>query len=109
MIKIIKNRIKCNHCGDIITSEYVHDFKTCTCGTVSVDGGRDYMKRSYKNSRADYEDLSIYEEVDDEELKKLESLEIKINDEEQIKKLMEYINDKMKNKGDLHDLYRWPN
>lgn len=106
MIKIIKNRIKCNHCGDIITSEHVHDFKTCTCGMVSVDGGRDYMKRSYKNSRADYEDLSIYEEDDDETFCKEEAKQSNVDDEEQIRKLMEYISAKMKNKGDLHDLYR---
>ena len=109
MIKIIKNRIKCNHCGDIITSEHVHDFKWCKCGMVAVDGGRDYMKRTYKNSRTDFEDLSIYEEVDDEELDKKTTDYHKINDEEQIRKIMEWLSDKKKNKdnlGDLYDLYR---
>ena len=65
-MKILINRIKCNHCGDIITSEYTHDFKFCKCGTVAVDGGKSYMKRCYKNSKADYEDLSVYEREDDD-------------------------------------------
>ena len=38
---IIKNAIKCNHCGNIIESESTHDFKTCSCGCVSVDGGHE--------------------------------------------------------------------
>ena len=46
MVKIKRNRIKCNHCGDIIESEYVHDFKSCSCGKVSVDGGDDYTEMS---------------------------------------------------------------
>lgn len=62
MRKILHNRIKCNHCGEIIESYNVHDFKFCKCGTVAVDGGRDYLKRSFKNSPADYTDLSEYSE-----------------------------------------------
>lgn len=56
--KIYSNKIRCNHCGDIIESMSVHDFKTCSCGTVSVDGGKSYLKRSFKNSPNDFEDLS---------------------------------------------------
>ena len=43
--KIISNKIKCLKCGDVIESKHVHDFVSCTCGAVSVDGGRDYLKR----------------------------------------------------------------
>ena len=43
--KTIHNRIKCLKCGDIIESEYRHDFKTCSCGACAVDGGRDYLRR----------------------------------------------------------------
>lgn len=42
---IIKNMGKCKKCGDIIESKSVHDFVTCSCGAVSVDGGKDYLKR----------------------------------------------------------------
>lgn len=59
--KIVRNRIRCTHCGDVIESESVHDFKTCSCGAVSVDGGHDYCKRSFINGPSDYEDLSEYE------------------------------------------------
>jgi len=55
--KIIRNRIKCNRCGQIIESVSRHDFKTCKCGSVSVDGGKDYLRRSFKE-KGDYEDLS---------------------------------------------------
>ena len=55
--KLIKNKIKCNHCGDIIESRHVHEF-------VAVDGGLDYAKRCYKNSLNDYIDLSEWEEVE---------------------------------------------
>lgn len=44
--KIIRNRIKCKHCGDIIESISVHDFKFCSCGKVAIDGGKHYLKRT---------------------------------------------------------------
>lgn len=56
--KIIKNAIKCAHCGYVIESKYTHDFKYCSCGTVAVDGGLSYLRRSYKNSHDDFVDLS---------------------------------------------------
>lgn len=65
MRRIIKNCIKCNLCGDIIVSEDRHDFKSCKCGTVSPDGGNEYLRCSYKNSPDDYTELSEYEETED--------------------------------------------
>lgn len=47
------NKIKCNHCGDIIVSESVHDFRFCSCGTVVVDDGNEYLRRTFKNSKDD--------------------------------------------------------
>lgn len=62
-MKVLINKIKCKHCGDIIQSGYRWDYKTCSCGTVSVDGGRDYLKRGFKHSpEEDYEELSVIEE-----------------------------------------------
>ena len=55
---IIKNQVKCNNCGDTIESKHRHDFRTCSCGSVSVDGGHDYLRRCYK-TEGDYEELSI--------------------------------------------------
>ena len=60
---IIKNCIKCKFCGDIIISEHRHDFKCCSCGRVAIDGGHDYLKRSFTNNPNDYEELSIIEEA----------------------------------------------
>lgn len=59
--KIKVNKIRCKNCGDIIESKTVHDFVTCKCGNVSVDGGKEYLRRSFKNSQEDYEDLSEFE------------------------------------------------
>ena len=58
--KIKTNKIKCNYCGDIIVSENRHDFKFCSCGKVAVDGGTDYLKRSYTNSTDDFTELTEY-------------------------------------------------
>ena len=46
MRKIIKNQAMCKTCGDIIESKTSHDFVTCSCGALSVDGGKDYIWRS---------------------------------------------------------------
>lgn len=65
--KIIHNRIRCNHCGDVIESEYRHDFKSCRCGLVSVDGGHDYLRRGFTKSSNDYTELSeLQQESDDQ-------------------------------------------
>ena len=58
-MKIKVNRIKCLKCGDIITSESVHDFKFCKCGSCAVDGGPDYLRRC--GELEDWEDLSEVE------------------------------------------------
>lgn len=36
--------VECQMCGDIIFSEYTHDFKQCKCGETFVDGGYDYLR-----------------------------------------------------------------
>lgn len=60
MIK--SNKIRCRHCGDIIESRTVHDFVSCSCGRVAVDGGHDYLRRC--GDKSDFDDLS---EVDPDE------------------------------------------
>ena len=54
-----RNAIRCNICGDEIES------RTCSCGACAVDGGLDYIRRT--GNRANFTDISIYEEVDPEE------------------------------------------
>lgn len=60
---IIHNKIKCKKCGDIIESMNRHDFKWCSCGQCAVDGGHDYLKRSFSGNNPEecYEDLSEIE------------------------------------------------
>lgn len=56
---ILKNAIKCKHCGDVIESTYCHNFVTCSCGCCSVDGGNDYLRRCFQHSEEeDFIDLS---------------------------------------------------
>lgn len=43
---IIENRVLCNNCQDDIFSKTRHDFVTCKCGAISVDGGQAYLRRS---------------------------------------------------------------
>lgn len=57
--RIKRNAIQCLKCEDVIESKFAHDFKTCSCGNVSVDGGKDYLRRV--TSSALYKDLSEYE------------------------------------------------
>lgn len=42
---IIQNAVTCLGCGDFIVSKHRHDFVTCTCGSISVDGGQAYLRR----------------------------------------------------------------
>lgn len=62
MIKI--NRAKCLHCEDVIESHHVHDFRICTCGSLCVDGGFQYIKRVFNDMH--WVELAEYEEEDDD-------------------------------------------
>ena len=66
MRKIIKNAIQCKLCGEIIESTYRHEYETCKCGACAVDGGHDYLRRSFKDKDC-YIDLSETEDVSDKE------------------------------------------
>lgn len=59
---IIQNKIRCNHCGDVIESKSVHDFKRCSCGKVFVDGGHEYLRRGFTESPDDFTELSVKED-----------------------------------------------
>jgi hypothetical protein len=54
---VYRNSVRCNHCGDEIVSAYRHDFVTCSCEAVFVDGGSTY--RRIGGSPADYTDTAI--------------------------------------------------
>ena len=58
MKRIIRNAIQCNNCGDIIESQYRHDYVQCKCGKCAVDGGHDYLRRCYVRGGKGFKDLS---------------------------------------------------
>ena len=62
MYKIIRNKIRCKKCGEIIESFSVHDFKFCKCESVAVDGGHEYLRRC--GNQEDWEDLSEVETME---------------------------------------------
>ena len=57
---IKRNAAKCKLCGDVIESRWRNNFVTCSCGNLSVDGGKDYERRGYSNGRESYEDMNEY-------------------------------------------------
>ncbi len=66
MVRILRNKIKCKKCGDLIESEYRHDFKFCSCGACAVDGGHDYLRRI--GDHEDWEEQSETEVVDENDI-----------------------------------------
>ena len=64
--KIIRNSARCLLCTMEIESKDRHDFRSCRCGALSVDGGKDYLRRLYKEDDQ-WEETSKIEEVPDPE------------------------------------------
>ena len=42
--RITRNAARCKKCGDVIESKHLHDWVTCECGAIFVDGGREYWR-----------------------------------------------------------------
>lgn len=40
----VRNIAQCLSCHDVIESKSRHDFVSCKCGAIFVDGGRDYLR-----------------------------------------------------------------
>ena len=59
---IVSNQIRCLFCGDEPYSTTRHNYKTCKCGKVAVDGGQAYLRRAFVADMAPdecYKDISI--------------------------------------------------
>lgn len=41
---IIRNAAQCAKCGDIIESKHRHDFVSCSCESIFIDGGTEYIR-----------------------------------------------------------------
>ena len=65
MIKIKSNKARVTLCGDIIESTHRHDFRSCKCGEIYVDGGRECLRRLARNFD-NLEELSEYHESEGE-------------------------------------------
>jgi len=57
-LTLLKNRAQCLVCWDIIESTTRHEFRTCKCGAISVDGGVAYSRRVGQLENVN--DLNIY-------------------------------------------------
>jgi hypothetical protein len=51
--------VKCHRCGELIYSRARHDFHYCHCGSVAVDGGRDYLKVTANDGEWSTQDLTL--------------------------------------------------
>lgn len=56
--RVVRNAARCRLCGDLLESKHRHDFKSCSCGALSVDGGLAYVRRSWDGKRGDYEEMA---------------------------------------------------
>lgn len=61
MRKIRVNQVRCNRCGEVIVSRTRHDLRWCSCRSVAVDGGTDYLRRITGDASASFTELSEYE------------------------------------------------
>lgn len=72
MRRLKRNAAKCNDCGEIVESRLTHEMRGCACfraGStkkgVAVDGGHAYQRVLF-GTEADFEDLSEWEDEEDE-------------------------------------------
>ena len=42
--RLTRNAARCLVCDQVVESKHVHDFVTCPCGNLSVDGGLEYSR-----------------------------------------------------------------
>lgn len=61
---ITRNAAMCQLCLDVIESKHTHDYKQCRCGNVTVDGGKDYIRRNVQD-QSEYLDMSEFDEEDE--------------------------------------------
>lgn len=67
----MRNRAKCKLCQEIIESKHRHDYVTCSCSEISIDGGDSYLRccaRNWDNFlRVDDDDNELPIEVHNKE------------------------------------------
>ena len=53
------NAARCHECGEEVRSRNLHDFRSCKCGNVAVDGGSFYARRSFFKKIGGYDDIIV--------------------------------------------------
>jgi len=59
--RLTRNAAKCLECGETIESLHRHDFVSCGCGNLSVDGGLVYVRVLVRNGHESMSDRCEYE------------------------------------------------
>lgn len=59
------NSAQCLNCMEVIRSKNRHDYVTCSCGNVSVDGGSWYIKRCY-GGKGYLDIIEMFEDANDQ-------------------------------------------
>lgn len=62
--RLVRNALRCNGCQDVIESKHGHDFVSCGCGALFVDGGLSYRRVGWTEG-VTYDDLSEWEGDDE--------------------------------------------
>lgn len=89
----MRNRAKCKLCKDVLESFHQHDYVSCKCGEIGIDGGNHSFKASAKDwknfLRIADDDTEITPTIVDNEESKEEPMEEpkKLSREELIKML----------------------
>jgi hypothetical protein len=61
---IFANQAKCLNCNEVVRSRNRHDYRSCSCGNLSVDGGSMYCKRSCRDGWETIKEMSeLYDGV----------------------------------------------
>lgn len=68
--KIVRNMAKCRQCNTVAESTHRHHLSFCQCGSIFVDGGKDYLRRGGKLE--DIEEMSESVEMEIESPSKME-------------------------------------
>ena len=53
--------ILCKKCSTVIWSRHRHDFHSCSCGAVYIDGGRDYLRIVGRSEDWEHVDVEVGE------------------------------------------------
>lgn len=53
---IVRNAARCRRCNTVVESKFVHDFVSCKCEAIFVDGGTDYLRAG--GDSEDFESLA---------------------------------------------------